>query len=97
MAERRRSSRERRRSEAEWRQIISRRDASGLSVREFCKREGLSLSSFQRWRARCRAALASPFVELVPPATPSEETQQSAPEWNVELELPGGLRLRLRA
>lgn len=84
-----------RRSEAEWREILDRCDASGLSAREFCKREELSLSSFQRWRARCRAASAAPFVELAAPAAEGESSLSA--DWSVELELPGGLRLRLRA
>ena len=33
-----------------WRQMLRRQRASGLSVREFCLREGLSRSSFQNWR-----------------------------------------------
>jgi len=84
-----------RRPEGEWRQILGRLDASGLSAREFCVQEGLSLSSLQRWRARCRAAAAARFVELAPPT--AAETPSSGTDWSVELELPGGLRLRLRA
>jgi hypothetical protein len=85
-----------RRSEAEWREVLGRCEASGLSAREFCRREDLSLSSFQRWRARCRAASAAPFVELVAPAA-TEDPPAALADWSVELELPGGLRLRLRA
>ena len=33
-----------------WRQMHRRQRASGLSVREFCLREGLSRSSFRNWR-----------------------------------------------
>ena len=86
-----------RRSEAEWREILRRCDASGLSTREFCEREKLSLSTLQRWRARCRAASAAPFVELIPGGPAVEEPSSISRDWSVELELPGGLRLRLRA
>lgn len=40
----------RRRSREEWRAVFERFGASGLSIREFCEGEGLSKSSFDRWR-----------------------------------------------
>jgi len=82
-----------RRTEKQWREILGRFEASGLSSREFCKREGLTVSSLQRWRSRCGRAAVPQFVELTPssatPATPSTG-------WALELELPDGVRLRLR-
>ena len=96
MAASKRTGGEGRRSEAEWREMVARCDASGLSGRAFCEREGLSLSSFQRWRVRCRRSSSAPFVELA--ATPAVEMEPPpSTEWSLELELPGGLRLHLRA
>jgi hypothetical protein len=40
----------RRRSRAQWRAVFERFDASGLGVVAFCEREGISVSSFRRWR-----------------------------------------------
>ncbi len=33
-----------------WRQVLARRAKSGLTVREFCRREGLHESAFYFWR-----------------------------------------------
>ena len=40
----------RRRGHEEWRAVFDRFAASGLSIRQFCDSEGLSKSSFERWR-----------------------------------------------
>lgn len=37
-----------RRDESEWREILSRCGETGLSAREFCRREKAELSSFLR-------------------------------------------------
>jgi len=36
--------------EAFWRAAVTRQAASGLSVRGFCRREGLAESNFYAWR-----------------------------------------------
>ena len=41
----------RRRSRQEWRAVFDRFAASGLGVEVFCEREGVSKSSFGRWRS----------------------------------------------
>jgi len=40
----------RRRSREQWRSVFDRFEASGLGVEAFCDREGISNSSFRRWR-----------------------------------------------
>ena len=39
-----------RRSREVWREVLTRFAASGLEVEAFCAHEGLSVSSFRRWR-----------------------------------------------
>ncbi|HXG22741.1 MAG TPA: hypothetical protein VNN62_27165 [Methylomirabilota bacterium] len=79
------------RSEAEWRMICARFAQSGLSPKEFCQREALAVGSFRKWHQRCsvKGALSEAFVELVPPPIQREP-------WAVEVELPSGVRVRLR-
>ncbi|RKZ10599.1 hypothetical protein DRQ32_06995 [bacterium] len=91
-----------RRSKKAWRAIFARYDVSGQSQRDFCKAEGIALSTFLRWRSDLRPGVASPpaatkhdsapagppFVELIAP-TPAQP-------WTIELELPGGCVLRVR-
>jgi hypothetical protein len=82
-----------RRTVDQRRAVVRRFETSGMGAVEFCRREGLALSSLQRWRARLGGAQVARFVELTPaPATPPAPTAG----WAVELELPGGLHLRLR-
>ena len=88
-----------RRSASEWRSIMARFESSGLTGTQFCRSESLSPSTFWRWRGRLadvgepvspsRPAGRAAFVELADgPASPSV--------WEAELELGGGVVLRLR-
>ena len=38
--------------ELHWRQMVDRQAGSGLSIRQFCEKEGISLPSFYAWRKR---------------------------------------------
>jgi hypothetical protein len=82
-----------RRGEKEWTKIVQRFESSGLAGIVFCQREGLALSSLQRWRQRLSSRGSAPFVELVPPAA-SEPA--SSPGWSLELTLPNGASIRLQ-
>jgi hypothetical protein len=79
------------RSEAEWRAICERFAQSGLRVSEFCNREKLAVSSFHAWYRRCARAERpkGQFVEL-------EAAPPICGNWEMELELPNGARVRLR-
>ena len=71
-----------------WQQRLRRQQRSGLSVGNFCLREGLSAASFYAWRRRLghgpvRDARLVPVRILQPAHAP------------VELVLPGGASLRL--
>ena len=80
------------RSAAEWRSIMARYEASGLSGEGFCEAEGIGKSAFWRWRRRLSDGDAggggkAMFVELA--------AGTSSP-WDVELELGAGVVLRVR-
>jgi transposase-like protein len=57
--------------EAFWRLALSEHSGSGLSVRGFCRREGLSEASFYAWRRDLERRDAKPTAEL-PTGTASE-------------------------
>lgn len=38
--------------EARWRELVRRQAAGRLSVADFCRREGVALSTFHWWRRR---------------------------------------------
>ncbi|HEM47626.1 MAG TPA: IS66 family insertion sequence hypothetical protein [Alphaproteobacteria bacterium] len=91
-----------RRSEAEWRAVLDRYEASGLSESAFCRRAKLPRSSFVKWKRRLAGgARSSPaFVEWLPPApAPAEPAAERtrAEGGEFELQLPGGVALRWRA
>ncbi len=83
-----------RRTEEQWIEIFRRLQSSGVSAQQFCRREGLALSSLQNWRRRLKVKSAAParFVELVPAAAAEAH---SAP-WSLEVSLPNGVCLRFR-
>ncbi len=87
-----------RRSRDEWRELLVRFEKSGQTRERFCLEQGVSLSSFSRWRqllrdagSRGSAAGEALFVELMPDAEVSR-----APAWDVELQLGAGVLLRVR-
>jgi transposase-like protein len=87
-----RASRRKRRTKSDWTEILRRFESSDLTVREFCHREGLAPSSFQRWRSRLGAVGPAEFVELVP--TVSEAAPSAG--WSLDIVLPNGVQLRFR-
>src|SRR5690606_16733417 len=86
-----------REKEAYWRQVMARHEASGLSARAFCAREGLSEASFHAWRRTLRArdseTRASRAAAAMIPVTIIETSPR---EENPLLEVvtPAGLTLR---
>jgi hypothetical protein len=83
--------------EASWRGLVQRFTSSGLSVREFCRREQLTESSFYAWRRTIseRDVTRSPgtvFVSAI--LTPSHSQAFSPSEPSLALELTGGCVLR---
>jgi transposase-like protein len=82
-----------RRDRKQWAEIVKRFESSGLSTRDFCRREGLASSSLQRWRLRLRSAAVKPeFVELVPEAASS----MTSSSWSLDVSLPNGVSLRFK-
>jgi transposase-like protein len=84
-------------AERQWRQRMNRFRASKLSVKEFCRREGVSEPTFYHWRKRLlqsptrgvpqrRKSAVAGFVELA--VHGSAATQ---------IELPNGIRLHVAA
>ncbi len=86
-----------RRTEKQWAEILRRFEASGLSSRDFCSREGLTPSSLQRWRSRCGREREPQFVELTPASTPASTLPTaSSTSWALELNFPDGTCVRFR-
>lgn len=67
-------------------------DQSGLSMAEFCRRQGLAYATVASWRSTARRRPAQGFVEV---ETTAERTSAMAAPLCVELSLPGGAVLRV--
>ena len=79
------------RSAAQWHEIIARYRQSGLGSQQFCETEGLVRRTFEKWERRLRRKEGpkGQFVEVQSPLGGSGP-------WAVEVELPTGVRLRVR-
>lgn len=100
-----------RRTESEWRAILGKFEASGLSESAFCRKAKVARKSFRIWRERLTAAGRSPrvqatrkprptgaaFVEWLAPSVRAPLEAKSGADTAFELVLPGGVVVRWRA
>jgi transposase len=75
----------------QWRERITEQERSGMSVRQFCKQQGLAEHCFYGWRKRLRTEGPLRFALLEPSGA------ALATGSTVELVLPTGERLRIAA
>ena len=68
-----------------WRKLIAAQSGSGLSVKAYCAREGVSESAYYRWQKLLKAESGQGF-------SPIELSE--APLCGLVVELPGGAALR---
>lgn len=101
----------RRLDERTWREVLERFDGAAMTVQAFCLREGLTRSSFTRWRARLRSGLKRmpapvvgkaaapapkpPFVDLGLLGVGAAATAAEHAGLDLHIELGGGLSLHL--
>jgi transposase-like protein len=75
----------------QWRERIAEHGRSGLSIKQFCKDRGIAEHAFYGWRKRLREAEPVRFALVDRTGAPH------GPEWNFELTLLSGERLRIGA
>jgi len=88
-----------RRSAAVWRGLFSRQSSSGVSVPEFCRREGINASRLRRWRSTLqdarkahRAAVAAqPLTQGPTPFIDLGDLRPAGSRFEVQLELGRGV------
>jgi transposase-like protein len=83
--------------ELQWREIVGRQAASGLSVRAFCRQAGIGEPSFYFWRRTLRARDAGPPPVAACAFVPAVVHEHAAPlrEASILFECGAGLRLCL--
>ncbi|MDT8442538.1 MAG: hypothetical protein RQ723_12900 [Desulfuromonadales bacterium] len=85
-----------RRTAAQWRALIAEQDRCGQSQRAFCAHNGLALSTFSLWKRRLSGAEASEGREDPSSWIDLGDLGSSPSGWDIELDLGGGVCLRLR-
>jgi hypothetical protein len=84
-----------RRTPDQWQALVRQQEQGPLSIAAFCRKKSLSLSSFHRWRRTVhQQPQDSGFVELQPRS--DAEAAACGGTLLLDLDLPGGGRLRLR-
>ena len=92
-----------RRSHAQWREIFTQFEASRLSATAFCRQQGIAYGSFMRWRQRVEGPTGHPSQVSaddwlpIQVAAGAQDDSPAARGWDIELALPGGVQLRMRA
>jgi transposase-like protein len=76
----------------EWAERIATQQRNGMSVKQFCKEQGLTEYSFYAWRKRLQKEAPVSFALVDRRAT---RKQESLTEAGLELVLPTGERLRI--
>jgi transposase-like protein len=75
----------------QWRERIAEHARSSLSIKQFCKERGIAEHVFYYWRKRLRQEEPVRFALI------DRTGAACAPEWNLELLLVNGERLRISA
>lgn len=86
--------------QAYWQAAIELQAESGLSVRQFCRQEGLSAPSFYAWRRRLASRTAPPACQedTKPAFVPVEITaSEGQAEPALVVQLASGTKLRVHA
>ncbi len=82
-----------RRTRAQWQVIMDEFAQSELGVHEFCLQKDLAYSSFAKWRSLLKQKNDATPVSFIPlPALSSTGSNT----WCIELDLGGGVVLRLK-
>lgn len=80
-----------RRTPEQWQAIIERQANSGQSASRYCDTHQLSYAVFSKWRRKLALAEPAPLIDLST-LVMSPQVQR----WDVELDLGGGVTLRMR-
>jgi hypothetical protein len=85
-----------RRSHEQWQRLIDEQHNGELTQREFCQQNSIAVSSFCNWKRRLsQEEAANPSAEDTNWLSLSEQLFSSPGNWRIELDLGGGLCLRL--
>jgi len=87
-----------RRTQDDWRQLMTEYEAGELTQRQFCERHHVAYSTFCYWRKRLSAGAvcAEPATASAPLLELPLLSMHAQTHWRLELELGQGVVLRLK-
>ena len=87
-----------RRTPGQWQELIDEQSGSGLSQVAFCKRKRIALSSFANWKRKLSVTSSARKESAPDPSAVIDLGSLGAERsgWDIELDLGGGICLRLR-
>lgn len=89
-----------------WRRRLRQQPSSGLTIHQFCQREGLSIATFHSWKRRLALRATSPtnfssrdsaFVPVIVPPAPQSQPEGSADLVTIQLANGGRILLPITA
>ena len=84
-----------RRSSEQWQQLINEQPNSGLSIKQYCQQEQITVSGFYLWRKKlCQPQFENTITDWL--SLPSGTSTPPTDNWQYELTLPGGVVLRIK-
>ena len=98
-----------RRSDAQWAKLLQQFETSGLPATTFCQQHGICYATFANRRRRAVGEQKEPKVSSATTdwlpidlaGDGNHHAREASPavtaEWDIELGLPGGVQLRMRA
>lgn len=91
------SPRTKRLSKEQWQSLVEEQQSSAMTQSNFCLTKGLSLATFSNWKRKLRRS-DHPDADSQPEWVELPITSKPSPpkNWDIELELPGNVILRMR-
>ncbi len=87
-----------------WRRRLRQQPGSGLTIHQFCEREGISTASFHSWKRRLAlrttsstTSAASAFVPVIVPPAPQSQPHGSPDLVTIQLANGGRIHLPIAA
>ena len=94
-----------RHSASQWQAIIANQSSSNLTIKNYCSQNDITISSFYHWREKLTKSNSvekrrynntnrkdADWIEV-----PLPKESNAKISWDIELDLPGGIVLRMKA
>ena len=91
-------------TQEQWQHIFEDQQQSGLTIKKYCEEKKITLSSYYHWKNKLAPIPKKNISDVTNagcpdwlPLTIPAPTANVKPHWDIELDLPSGITLRMRA